>query len=205
MSKKRYGLAIALGAFVALLFAGFYYFTFAYKRDQLPIVGNPGHVVGAFSFTDQTGKTFTEQDMNGNVSVVEFFYTTCPDLCPRMNANMDKVYEKFKHIPHFEILSYSVNPGYDTPPVLAKYAEQYDADPAVWKFLTGPASRTYSLAEHDYLIGSVDSAHVSGLFVHSQWWALVDQHRRIRGFYDGTNPQDITKLMHDIRVLLKER
>jgi protein SCO1/2 len=202
---KRYLWLAGLGFFIICLFAGFYYFTFVHDNDKLPVVGNPGHVVGDFSFTDQTGKTFTAQDMNGKVSVVEFFYTTCPDLCPRMNANMDKVYEKFKHAPHFEILSYTVNPGHDTPPVLAKYAEQYGADPSVWKFLTGPASKTYSLAEHDYLIGSVDSAHVSGLFVHSQWWALVDQQRRIRGFYDGTSLDDIRKLEHDIYVLLKER
>ncbi|SFV32345.1 SCO family protein [Thermoflavifilum thermophilum] len=202
---KRYFWIAGLGIFILLLFAGFYYFTYVHQSDKLPVLGNPGHVVGDFSFTDQTGQPFTQQDMNGKVSVVEFFYTTCPDLCPRMNANLQKVYEKFKHTPGFEILSHTVNPAHDTPPVLAKYAEQYDADPRVWKFLTGPAQKIYSMAENDYLIGSVDSAHVSGLFVHSQWWALVDKHRRIRGFYDGTNPQDISKLEHDIPILLKEK
>lgn len=202
---KRYIWIAGLGVFILFLFAGFYYFTYVHQSDKLPVLGNPGHVVGDFSFTDQTGQPFTQQDMNGKVSVVEFFYTTCPDLCPRMNANMQKVYEKFKHTPGFEILSHTVNPDHDTPPVLAKYAEQYDADPKVWKFLTGPAPKIYSMAENDYLIGSVDSAHVSGLFVHSQWWALVDKHRRIRGFYDGTNPQDISKLEHDIPILLREK
>lgn len=203
MSKR---FLLISGIFLFLV-AGFFVYLFYgthFARVPLPVLGEPGHVVGDFSFQDQRGDTITQKDLDGRVSVVEYFYTSCPGICPEMNRNMARVYELFRHTPGFQILSHTVNPSYDKVPVLAKYAEQYDADPRIWKFLTGPRSELNRMAVEDYLLGAADSTGVSDQFVHTEWWALVDKQRRIRGFYDGLKASDISRLEQDIRRLLRE-
>lgn len=116
---------------------------------------------------------------------------------------MDDIYETFKSTPHFQILSNTVDPATDSVPVLAKYAEQWGADADVWKFLTGPKKELFNVAVHEYLLSAADSVGVNDEFVHTQWFALVDQDRHVRGFYDGLDPKDMQKLKTDIRRLLK--
>lgn len=205
MKKKTIYLIIFFLAIIGI----FYAFTFSSMKknsDQkpLPVLGNPGHKVGPFAFVDQTGDTVTQNDLKKKVSVVEYFYTSCTGICPKMNKNMDEIYETFKNTPHFQILSNTVDPATDSVPVLAKYAEQWDADPNVWKFLTGTKKELFHVAIHEYLLSAADSVGVNGDFVHTQWFALVDQDRRVRGFYDGLDPKDMQKLKNDIRKLLKE-
>jgi protein SCO1 len=199
---------IPIVVFFILLGGGFIYYLHASTpmfKKTLPVLGHPGHVIGPFSLQDQEGKTITEKDLNGKVTVVEYFFTTCTGICPRMNANMDKLYKAMKGTPNFQIFSYTVNPSYDKVPVLAKYAEQYNADPKVWKFLTGPRQEINDLAVNDYLLGAADST-ISTQFVHTQWWALIDKQRQIRGFYDGLSMKDIKKLeTTDIPSLLAEK
>lgn len=174
------------------------------NKSPLPVLGNPGHKVGNFSFLDQEGDTITQNVLNNKVSVVEYFYTTCTGICPRMNKNMDKIYKTFKSTPGFQILSNTVDPATDSVSVLAKYAEQWNADPKVWKFLTGPKKEVFHTATTDYLLNAADSIGVTGEYVHTQWFALVDQDRQIRGFYDGLKQDDLGKLKTDIRTLLKQ-
>jgi protein SCO1/2 len=205
MKKKTIYLIIFFVAIIGV----FYAFTFISMKNNnnqkpLPVLGNPGHKVGPFAFVDQTGDTVTQKDLNGKVSVVEYFYTSCTGICPRMNKNMDDIYETFKNTPHFQILSNTVDPATDSVPVLAKYAEQWGADPDVWKFLTGPKKELFNVAVHEYLLSAADSVGVNDEFVHTQWFALVDQDRHVRGFYDGLDPKDMQKLKADIRQLLKE-
>src|SRR5699024_7588993 len=132
----------------------------------------------------------------------EYFYTRCVGICPRMNKNMDGIYETFKNTTGFQIISNTVDPSYDTPAVLKKYAEQYDADPIVWRFLTGPKKTLFHTAIRGYLLNAADSVGVNGQYVHTQWFALVDQNRHIRGFYNGLKATSLQKLKHDIRQLL---
>jgi protein SCO1/2 len=146
----------------------------------------------------------TQNNLNGKVTVVEYFFTRCTNLCPRMNKNMDKIYEDFKNTPDFQILANTVDPAHDSVPVLAKYAEQWGANPKVWKFLTGPRDELFNVAINQFLLSVADSEHVTDQFVHTQYFALVDQQRRIRGFYDGLKQDDLTRLRKDIRTLLKE-
>lgn len=203
MKKRRW---YVIGFFVVLI-GIFYAFTFVnMKKNEppLPILGNPGHKVGAFSFLDQQGDTVTQKNLNGKVSVIEYFYTTCTAICPKMNKNMDGIYETFKDNPGFQILSNTVDPATDSVPVLAKYAEQWDANPKVWKFLTGPKKELFSLATEGYLLNAADSIGVNGEYVHTQWFALVDQNRQVRGFYDGLKQSDLQKLKTDVRKLLKK-
>lgn len=185
----------------------FYAFTYSAikgSRQELPVLGNPGHKVGPFAFVDQAGDTVTQNVFNGKVSVVEYFFTRCTSICPKMNKNMDKIYEAFKDNPRFQILSNTVDPKNDSVPVLAKYAEQWGADVKNWKFLTGPRKELFDAAVHQYLLNVADSLGVNDQFVHTQYFALVDGDRQIRGFYDGLKTDDLDKLKNDIRTLLKK-
>lgn len=203
MSKKT----IFLIGFFVVLIGVFYIFIFAgtdYGKQPLPVLGNPGHTVGPFAFVDQVGDTITQDNLNGKVTVVNYFFTRCTGICPKMNHNMDQIYEDFKDTADFQILSNTVDPGNDSVPVLAKYAEQWGAQPETWKFLTGPRKELFDVAVHQYLLSVADSLGVNDQFVHTQFFALVDKGRRIRGFYDGLKQDDLDKLKKDIRNLLKE-
>jgi len=175
------------------------------SASPLPVLGNPGHTIGDFSFLDQEGNTITRQTIRGKVCVVEYFFTTCTGICPKMNAAMEKVYDIFQHTPGFMILSHTVDPGTDSVPVLEKYAERFHADPKVWKFLTGPKKELYAMARKGYLLDASTGDGGPDDFVHTQMWALVDGQGRIRGFYDSLNPVDVKKLVTDVRSLLAEQ
>lgn len=206
MSKRTRKIVYVAGFFAVIIgiFYAFAYTDIKNAPTALPVLGNPGHKVGPFAFVDQQGDTVTQANLNGKVSVVEYFFTRCTNICPKMNRNMDKIYEDFKGTPGFQILSNTVDPEHDSVAVLAKYAEQWGADPKVWKFLTGPRDELFNVAIHGFLLSVADSEHVSDQFVHTQYFALVDQQRRIRGFYDGLKQDDLAKLRKDIRTLLKE-
>ncbi|MHB1920763.1 MAG: SCO family protein [Chitinophagaceae bacterium] len=204
MNKK---IAVFLSFFIVLLVVGFFVYLHSWgymKKPDLPVLGNPGHRIGSFSLVNQAGKTITEKNMDGHVCVVEYFFTTCTGICPKMNKNMRIVYARFKNTPNFLILSHTADPTTDSVPVLERYSEQFGANPNVWMFLTGPKKELNELAIHDYLLGAADSVGVTSDFVHTQWWALIDKNRQIRGFYDGLNKDQIHKMLGDIKTLLQE-
>jgi protein SCO1 len=168
----------------------------------LPVLGEPGHMAGSFSFVNQDGILINEKSVEYKVTLVEFFFTSCPSICPRMNENLKEVYKKFKPDKGFVILSHTVDPERDSVSVLKKYAERYSADAPGWEFLTGGKNALYQAASRDYLLAAADSGGSN--FIHTQYVALVDRQRRIRGFYDGTNKESISKLESDIESLLKD-
>ncbi len=197
-----------LGASAVILFGAFFLWLspqLSAKAETLPVLGNPGHTIADFSFLDQEGKTITRDSIRGKVCVVEYFFTTCPTICPKMNAEMLKVYDRFRDVPGFLILSHTVDPTTDSVPVLARYAERYHADPRVWMFLTGPKKELYQMARQSYLLDSGSGDGGPDDFVHTQMWALVDQQGRLRGFYDSLQPDQVTKLEHDLHTLLASR
>ncbi len=174
-----------------------------FGKDKLPVLGTPGHTVQSFSFTDQDGQTVTREQMRGKIYVAEYFFTTCTNICPVMNKNMEKVYTKYKNTPNFLILSHTSDPDYDSIPILKAYALQHGADSKNWHFLTGDKKQLYKLARESYL---VDDGHNAGPddFVHTQWFALVDGDGQIRGLYEGTKDKDVEKLINDIDRLIHE-
>jgi len=174
-----------------------------FGEEKLPILGTNGHMIGGFTFTNQEGKTITNKDVEGKVYVAEYFFTTCTGICPKMNANMVKVYAAYKNEPRFRILSHTVDPETDSIPVLKQYAEEHGADPSNWWFLTGTKKELYKLARAGYLVDDGTNAGDED-FVHTQWFALVDGEGRVRGLYEGTKPKDVQKLITDIGRLLKE-
>lgn len=138
-----------------------------------------------FSFINQNGDTITNKDYLGKVYVVEFFFTTCPDICPVMNKNLVGVQEEFKGNEDFGIISITIDPKHDTPEVLKNYAENYGVTSPNWNFLTGDREEIYDLANNGFGIFASSDASGSGGFAHSGLFALIDKEGYVRSRMDG--------------------
>lgn len=160
--------------------------------------------IPAFRFTDQDSNTVDTSTVNDKIYVTDFFFTHCPSICPKMKAEMHKVYEKYKDRPDFQIISHSIDPERDSVAALKTYASKLNIDSRQWHFVTGSKDSIYALADH-YLEFAKEDKEAAGGFVHDGNFILVDRHRRIRGYYDGTSDQSTDKLMNDIETLLHER
>jgi protein SCO1 len=163
------------------------------------------HQIKAFSFQNQDNKTITLNDFKGKLFVVDFFFTTCHSICPIMSTELERVDSTYKQNPEFAILSHTVDPELDSVSVLKQYALLHHASPK-WHFVTGKKIELYQQALKSYLIATPEE--VTGAeddFVHSQNLVLVDDELHIRGFYDGTNKQEVDKLISDINILLDEK
>lgn len=167
-----------------------------------------GHKIGPFSFQNQNNKEVTLEAVRGKVFVVEYFFTTCGTICPKMNAQMQRVQEKFRGNENFKILSFTVNPEVDTVEQMKRYADEHNADHSQWHFLTGTREKLYELARKSFFVLKPAEAQnlgdVGSDFIHTNNFVLVDKQLRIRGYYDGTNPKEVDKLMKDVGLLLKE-
>jgi protein SCO1 len=202
--------AIFLISFFMLLgiaFLGYYYTTLKEIPKRLKYYGNPGHTVAPFQFLNQEGKVVTEKDVDGKIYVVEYFFTTCKGICPKLNENMSKVYTAYRGQQDIMFVSHTVDPITDTPAQLKSYSLQFDADPAQWLFLTGDKHQLYDMAINSYLVAAVDDTTKKEIlpdFIHTKYFVLVDKEKHIRGTYDGTDDAEVKKLIEDIVVLRKE-
>lgn len=169
------------------------------------IKGTQGeHHILDFDLIDQFGGHFTLNDVGERIIVADFFFTTCPTICPKMTVQMERVQEAYKDEDRLLLLSHSVTPEMDSVPVLATYADLHRADPKRWRFLTGDRKQIYKLARQSYFAAMDEGDGGPDDFVHTENFVLVDPLRRIRGFYDGTSPKDVDRLIADIAKLLKE-
>lgn len=168
-----------------------------------------GHKIGVFSFLDQTGKTISNSAVKGKVYVVEYFFTTCGTICPKMNNQMQRVQKAYSGNPNFKILSFTVNPEIDTVAQMKRYAEAHHANSNQWHFLTGDKKELYHLARTSFFVLKPAEAQNLGDagsdFIHTNNFVLIDQIGRIRGYYDGTSPQKVNELISDIELVLKEK
>jgi protein SCO1 len=216
---------LLLGAFYLLLFRDY-----DFSKSNL-MVRNDN--VQDFVFINQDGKKITQREVEGKVYVAEYFFTTCKGICPKMNANMRRVFDAFKDEPGFMILSHTCMPETDSVPLLKAYEAkmlngklkrnadgsykiEYDSTTnnkqqttnTNWNFVTGDKAALYKMARQSYGIdnGKPDSAQIKDQFIHTQFFALVDKQRRVRGMvYDGLNNDEVEKLIIDIKDLLKEK
>lgn len=162
------------------------------------------HSIPDFEFINQDNQKINQSVVSGKVYVVDYFFTTCKSICPVMTKQLDRVAASWKDEPGFMILSHSVDPETDTPEVLKEYASKYKAKPEQWQFLTGDKEALYTLARQGYLLDAQEAFTGDEDFIHTENFALIDKHRRIRGFYDGTSPEEVSQLIKDIKFLLKE-
>lgn len=195
MSKKALAYSIF---FVALIIVFFLVVRPWIKKNDTISVVQP------FSFVNQDGKTVTDKDLEGKVYVAEYFFTTCPGICPEMNTNMKKVYEKFKNQKDFLILSHTSDPERDSVPVLKRYADSLGVNTAKWIFLTGRKDSLYTAARVSYTIDDPANnlKNIDDDFLHTQFWALV-KNGEVKKVYDGLKQSEINAMIKEIERTLK--
>lgn len=159
------------------------------------------HTVADFSLTNQNGETVTQEDYKDKIYIADFFFTTCPTICPVMTKNMVSIQERIKDDDDVMLLSHSVTPQIDSVAQLKKYALEKGVDDSKWNLVTGDKKQIYELARKSYLAVKEDGDGGDYDMIHTENFILVDKQRRIRGFYDGTKKEDVAKLMGDLEIL----
>ena len=162
------------------------------------------HRVGSFSLTDQDGHVVTENNFKDKIYITDFFFVTCPTICPKMTKQMDRVYDEFEENDDISFLSHTVMPEADSVSVLKKYADEIGVSSDKWKFVTGDRKQIYNLARKTYFAAITEGDGGINDFVHTENFVLVDKEKKLRGFYDGTSKKDVDRLIVDIYALLEE-
>jgi protein SCO1 len=170
------------------------------------------HTIADFKFTNQNGKIITQKDYEGKIYVADFFFTTCPTICPKMTDNMVWLQNQIKNNPKVMLLSHSVTPDIDSVPVLKKYAQKKGVIDGKWNLVTGDKRDIYYIARKSYLAVKTGKPEELYDMVHTENFVLVDSKKRIRGFYDGTNLdqptepgiKNVKQLLEDINFLCDE-
>ena len=152
-----------------------------------------------FQLTSQDGEIFNEASLKGHVWIADFIYTTCPGPCPRMSSHMSSLQKATSSTPDIRLISFTVDPAKDTPPVLAAYAVRYQANPLRWSFLTGPQQTLQMLSRDTFKLSDVDSS-----MNHSTRFVLIDQKGRIRGYYGTMTGDPVKQIAADARQLREE-
>ena len=165
------------------------------RTKPLPVYGQ----VPSFVLTAQTGERFDSRRLAGKIWVADFMFTTCLGPCPRMASQMLWVDRQVKDLADVRLVSFTIDPGHDTPAVLAEYAGRFQADASRWSFLTGSQSVLQLLDRDAFKLGDVD-----GTLTHSTRFVLVDRHGRIRGYYDSGEEGGLNPLVSEIRRLARE-
>lgn len=204
-------LLILLGAPVLIFLMGKIFGTHHFQLAKFPgkeryLKDEDGNVrrILPFSFIDQQGKVFTEKQVEGKVAIVDFIFSRCQTICPKMTTELTRVQDAFAKQNKVMIVSHTVDPEYDSSKVLNAYAKEYGAQYGKWYFLTGAKDKIYQIARESYFLPVATGDGGPEDFIHSEKIVLVDTKGRIRGFYDGIDPLQIDTLITETRVLLQE-
>ncbi len=160
--------------------------------------------IPAFKFVNQYGDSTGSKDLEGKIYVADFFFTSCPSICPIMQRNMLNVYNEFKNTPDFKIISFTIDPKHDTVPVLKSYADKLGISGNSWWLMLGARDSVYNLAAKSYLVAVSEDSTVAGGYMHQGYFVLIDKQRRVRGSYDGTDMKQVNQLIDDIKTLQAE-
>jgi protein SCO1/2 len=223
--SSRTLLSVVLACLVLVAGAGAWAWWQRPVAEPLPVYGT----VPDFSLSERSGRTITRAALLGKVSVVDFFYTRCPDVCPLQSAHLARLQRELAGVPDAQLLSITVDPDHDTPAVLSAYAQRFDADPARWLFLTGPRAAIYRLAVDGFGLAAIvsqrrvrDGTGGSWLrpasawahdepggpriiqLVHASRFALVDRQTQLRGYFDGTDWAEVARMEKELRRLLDQ-
>lgn len=209
---------------VIVLVFSFIFFTISCKKSVkiLPILGERDtknividgkskidtiyHTIPNFTFIDQNADTVTNQAYKGKkIYVADFFFTSCPTICPKMKTQMSRLYRHFVDNEMVAFLSHTIDPRHDTVPVLKEFAKNLGVSGNQWRFVTGEKEKIYEVALKGYMATANEDSTADGGFIHSGAFILVDKNQRVRGIYDGTISEEVDELMEDIDLLLLER
>ncbi len=171
-------------------------------KDQRDIYKN--HRIRNFKLVNQDGEEVDNSFLTDKIYVADFFFTTCPTICPVMSNELERVQNAFTNDLNVQIVSHSVQPEFDSPQVLKEYAKLHMANPNQWTFLTGDKAEIYSLARKSYFAVTTEGDGGVNDFIHTENFILIDKLKRIRGFYDGTSEDDVNRLIKDIKILRNE-
>tara|TARA_B100001250_G_scaffold395186_1_gene399827 strand:- start:226 stop:855 length:630 start_codon:yes stop_codon:yes gene_type:complete len=197
----------------------YFYVTRGYNNFiKLEIIGQEGHKIPEFTFINQNNEVVVNDSLNGNIYVANFFFTSCPTICPVMTKNMAYVQSKLSVYPNIKFISHTVDPANDTPERMLSYVKKMSSKNIIidlnnWHFLTGEKEKIYEIAKSYFVNVSADSLAPGG-FLHSEYFVLIDkegrvrsgidQHNNVVGVYDGTNDVQMKDLINDVKVLLAE-
>lgn len=172
---------------------------------ELPVNHDDLHQIRPFNLVNQQNEKFTEADIKDKICVVDFFFTSCPGICPKMASSMIDLQKEFLNDDNILLLSHSVTPDYDSVPVLKQYAIDKGVDFNKWKLLTGTRSEIYDLGRKYYFVEEDEGLlREEDYFLHTENFVLIDKQRHIRGIYNGIDPNSIQSLIADIKVLEQE-
>lgn len=179
-------------------------------KEALPpnedgVVDTLYHRIPSFEFTNQNAETFNSSQLDGNIYVANFFFATCPTICPKMSTNMLQVQDRFKDRDDLKLISFTVNPEHDTPEVLKEYSKKVHANDKKWNFLTASKDSIYDVAFNGFFVSAQKDSIAPGGFLHSSNLILVDWNGRIRGYFDGTSVSETNDLFDAIDILLVEK
>lgn len=160
------------------------------------------HQIPAFRFLNQDSIWVTEKDMVGKIYVADFFFTTCPTICPKMKTQLLRIYERYATNDAVRILSHSIDPEFDNVSVLRDYANKLHVAAPRWNLVTGDKKAIYAIGQKSYMVTAQEDSNEVGGFVHSGAFILVDKDRHVRGIYDGTKEEDVNHLIEDMEKLL---
>jgi protein SCO1/2 len=161
------------------------------------------HQIPPFKFLNQDSVWVSEKDMVGKIYIADFFFTSCPTICPKMKTQLLRIYERYANNDQIRILSHSIDPDFDKPHVLKQYANRLQVKAPRWNMITGNKKAIYTLGEKSYMVTTQEDKNEVGGFVHSGAFILVDKQRHVRGIYDGTKEEEVNHLIEDLEILLK--
>jgi len=188
-------LSIAVGIFIALKIEIWK----VSSANTLPIYGE----VPEFNLIDHHGEEINLEKLKGNVWIADFFFTSCAGICPRMTEQMARIQENFKNNPKVKLVSFTVDPETDSVWVLSMYAKGWGAIDGKWFFVTGEKKKIYDLARHGFKLPVEEGDGGPGDFIHSDRFVLVDANGKIRGYYGGTEVEEVDKLIRDVKLILR--
>ncbi len=199
--------------FLTIVFASCVTDNLKSSDDPLPILGFKDtdtngntiyHTVPDFSFIDQDSNEITNNTFKGKAYIADFFFIHCPSICPKVKAQMMRIYEAYEDKDDLYLLSHTLDTKNDTIPALKAYADKLEVDSKKWHFVTGDHDLIYSIAD-DYFVAALVNEDAPGGFDHSGRIILVDEKRHIRAFAEGTDPKSVDKFLIDIEKLLNEK
>jgi protein SCO1/2 len=210
--KKRSTIGLLAALVFVVPFTAFgVYILYQNEFEQLPIFGKENfiqgkkvhHTVPNFKLINQEAKVVSINDWNGRIVIIDFFFSSCPVVCPKMTKSLKRVQKECRK-DEVLINSFSIDPERDDPARLQQYVEKFAIDTDNWNLLTGDKKEIYRLARNGFMIVATDGDGGLDDFIHSDRLVLVDRQKRIRGYYDGTNEKEVGKLIHDIKKLTHE-